>query len=272
MSDSDSQDISRDYDGEFPVASPSSSRTRSIEEGAGDSMKTGRSAQDTTPGGDEAESGRRDQEPIVETVPPFGPGKSPRRVIEALTVEYQSLSPVSRSKHVAALPDPEKFRPAPPSSSSAPSSAAPISSSRPSASEPILTGEVESLPLDNDDVRKHSCLLTHFELEEISSLLSGRVAYNTKRSLGNIVDRNREDWIGIHLDSLKAPLTFPFTPLLLSFLKHYRVLPGQILPNAHRILACFPQICAWHNVPCSIDLFNFIFAVRQVPLRLGAIS
>nr|GMC95862.1 serine/arginine repetitive matrix protein 2-like [Ipomoea batatas] len=174
MSDSDSQDISRDYDGEFPVASPSSSRTRSIEEGAGDSTKTGRSAQDTTPGGDEEESGRRDQEPNVETVPPFGPGKSPRRVIEALTVEYQSLSPVSRAKHVAALPDPEKFRPAPPSSSSAPSSAAPTSSSRPSTSEPILTGKVESLPLDNDDVRKHSCLLTHFELEEISSLLSGR--------------------------------------------------------------------------------------------------
>lgn len=79
--------------------------------------------------------------------------------------------------------------------------------------------------LNNEDVRKYSCLLTRPELEEIYSLLTGRVVFKTRRSLGNIIDCTKDDWLRIHLDSLKAPLSFPFSPFLLSFLDHYKVLP-----------------------------------------------
>lgn len=123
------------------------------------------------------------------------------------------------------------------------------------------------MPLSSDDVRNHPCLLTMSELEEVRSLLTGQVEFQTRRSLGNMIDRTRDEWIGLHLDSIKVPLTFPFSPFLLSFLKHYRVLPRQIGPNAHSIIACFPQICARHNVPCTIELFNFIFAVRHIPVK-----
>nr|GLL17174.1 uncharacterized protein LOC109184184 [Ipomoea trifida] len=55
-----------------------------------------------------------------------------------------------------------------------------FSSSQPSAS----SGE-ELVPLSSEDVRNHPCLLTLSELEETTGLLTGRVEFQTRRSLGN---------------------------------------------------------------------------------------
>nr|GMC93879.1 uncharacterized protein LOC109184184 [Ipomoea batatas] len=55
-----------------------------------------------------------------------------------------------------------------------------LSSSQPSAS----SGE-ELDPLNSEDVRNHPCLLTLSELEETTALLTGRVEFQTRRSLGN---------------------------------------------------------------------------------------
>lgn len=73
----------------------------------------------------------------------------------------------------------------------------------------------------------------------------------------------------MHLDSLKAPLTFPFQPFLLGFMKYYGVLPGQISPNAHRTLACFPQICGRHGLPVTLELFWFLFSVWPLSPKHG---
>nr|GLL33570.1 uncharacterized protein LOC109184184 [Ipomoea trifida] len=82
---------------------------------------------------------------------------------------------------MAKLPVPETLRRSSPATvdpllprSSAPLTAPALSSGRPSASEPIQVGNLGLVPLDNEDVRKHACLLIHSELGEISTLLTGR--------------------------------------------------------------------------------------------------
>nr|GLL21724.1 hypothetical protein Itr_chr03CG06990 [Ipomoea trifida] len=85
MSDSDSQNISQDYEGEFPVASPSGSRTRSTEQRAdGSSMRSEAPVQVDNFEGDEAESRLQEHGPSAEVLP-YGRGKSPRTIVEALS-------------------------------------------------------------------------------------------------------------------------------------------------------------------------------------------
>nr|GLL21859.1 uncharacterized protein LOC109159160 [Ipomoea trifida] len=73
---------------------------------------------------------------------------------------------------------------------------------------------------------------------------------------------DKENWVGVHFDSLKAGLRIPFDPFLVDFVNYYGIVPGQIAPNAHRILACYPQICKRHQVPCTLELFNFLHLVK----------
>nr|GMD89964.1 uncharacterized protein LOC109159167 [Ipomoea batatas] len=70
------------------------------------------------------------------------------------------------------------------------------------------------------------------------------------------------DGARVHFDSLKAGLRIPFDPFLVDFVNYYGIVPGQIAPNAHRILACYPQICKRHQVPCTLELFNFLHLVK----------
>lgn len=158
-----------------------------------------------------------------------------------------------------------------PSSSSIPTSfrgtmTCPDTASRscppPQIRAPTLASEKHKF-LDSDAAEQH------LPLEEISSLLTNRIDFDTRRGQGNVIERHQDDWVGIHLDSLKAPLSFPFSPFLLYFLKYYEVLPGQISPNAHRILACFPQIYAQHDFTCSIELFRFLFSVWALSSKHG---
>nr|GLL20083.1 uncharacterized protein LOC109184184 [Ipomoea trifida] len=95
-------------------------------------------------------------------------GKSPRVV----AAQYP---PATREALLAELPP----RPVIAGPTSVPHSLD-LSSSQPSAS----SGE-DLVPLSSEDVRNHPCLLTLSELEETTALLTGRVDFQTKRSLGN---------------------------------------------------------------------------------------
>nr|GMD03907.1 serine/arginine repetitive matrix protein 2-like [Ipomoea batatas] len=50
---------------------------------------------------------------------------------------------------------------------------------------PSASSGEELVSLNSDDVRNHPCLLTLSELEETTALLTGRVDFQTRRSLGN---------------------------------------------------------------------------------------
>ncbi|VFQ59792.1 unnamed protein product [Cuscuta campestris] len=58
----------------------------------------------------------------------------------------------------------------------------------------------------------------------------------------NIVEPHREDRIGFHTISLDAGIVFPLRPLLTEVCHAFRILPGQITPNAHWYLHSFVNI------------------------------
>ncbi|XP_019162753.1 PREDICTED: uncharacterized protein LOC109159160 [Ipomoea nil] len=123
--------------------------------------------------------------------------------------------------------------------------------------------------LNSDSVAEEMSDLTKGEATRIAERLSGRVEFDTNRRLGNVIDWHQGKWIGMHYDSLLAPIEFPFPAILTAFLGYYRVVPAQICPNSHRILACFTQICARHQVACSMELFNYIYQVKVLSPNYG---
>ncbi|VFQ96264.1 unnamed protein product [Cuscuta campestris] len=77
----------------------------------------------------------------------------------------------------------------------------------------------------------------------------------------NIVEPHREDRIGFHTISLDAGIVFPPRPLLTEVCHAFRILPGQITPNAHRYLHSFVNICTHLKIFPSLRLFLFCFEV-----------
>nr|GMC56853.1 Bromodomain adjacent to zinc finger domain 1A [Ipomoea batatas] len=102
------------------------------------------------------------------------------------------------------------------------------------------------------------------EEEQLADLVGEGIRYEVDRRLTNIVSCHYKKWIGVHLDSLKAGMRIPLDIFLVDFVNYYGIVPSQVTPNGHRILACFPQICARHQVPCTIDLFNFLHLVKTM--------
>ncbi|VFQ90025.1 unnamed protein product [Cuscuta campestris] len=77
----------------------------------------------------------------------------------------------------------------------------------------------------------------------------------------NIVERHRENRIGFHIVSLDGGIVFPLRPLLTEVCHTFRILPGQITPNAHRYLHSFVNICSHLKIDPSLHLFLFCFEV-----------
>nr|GMD79583.1 uncharacterized protein LOC109159160 [Ipomoea batatas] len=116
--------------------------------------------------------------------------------------------------------------------------------------------------LDSDGARIVGIGFTDKEVEQLKKLIGKGISYSIDRRPSNIIDCHQKNWVGVHFDSLKAGLRIPFDPFLVDFVNYYGIVPGQIAPNAHRILACYPQICKRHQVPCTLKLFNFLHLVK----------
>ncbi|VFQ81449.1 unnamed protein product [Cuscuta campestris] len=78
----------------------------------------------------------------------------------------------------------------------------------------------------------------------------------------NIIEPHREDRIGFHIASLESGTVFPLRPLLVELCHCFRILPGQITPNAHRLLNSFANICTHLRIDPSLRLFLYMFEVR----------
>ncbi|VFQ83185.1 unnamed protein product [Cuscuta campestris] len=78
----------------------------------------------------------------------------------------------------------------------------------------------------------------------------------------NIIEPHREDRIGFHITSLEGGILFPLRPLLVEVCHCFRILLGQITPNAHRLLNSFVNICHHLHINPSLCLFLYVFEVR----------
>ncbi|VFR00418.1 unnamed protein product [Cuscuta campestris] len=77
----------------------------------------------------------------------------------------------------------------------------------------------------------------------------------------NIIEPHRDDRVGFHIISLESGTVFPLRPLLVELCHCFKVLPGQLTPNAHRFLNAFVNICSHLKIDPSLRFFLYLFEV-----------
>ncbi|KAL2524381.1 Uncharacterized protein Adt_09435 [Abeliophyllum distichum] len=66
----------------------------------------------------------------------------------------------------------------------------------------------------------------------------------------------------IYQDSLKAGLRFPLHPFLVEFFCTFNLSPGQLVPNALRMLNYYLLVCLRHGIEPSVDVFRLLFEMK----------
>ncbi|VFQ64746.1 unnamed protein product [Cuscuta campestris] len=77
----------------------------------------------------------------------------------------------------------------------------------------------------------------------------------------NIIEPHRDDRVGFHIISLESGTVFPLRPLLVELCHCFKILPGQLTPNAHRFLNAFVNICSHLKIDPSLRFFLYLFEV-----------
>ncbi|KAL2475624.1 Uncharacterized protein Adt_36360 [Abeliophyllum distichum] len=70
--------------------------------------------------------------------------------------------------------------------------------------------------------------------------------------------------VGIYQDSLKAGLRFPLHPFLVEFLCTFNLSPGQLVPNALRMLNYYLLVCIRKGIEPSVDVFRLLFEMKPL--------
>ncbi|KAL2517024.1 Uncharacterized protein Adt_13271 [Abeliophyllum distichum] len=68
--------------------------------------------------------------------------------------------------------------------------------------------------------------------------------------------------VAIYQDSLKAGLRFPLHPFLVEFFCTFNLSPGQLVPNALRMLNYYLLVCLRNDVDPSVDVFRLLFEMK----------
>ncbi|KAL2454344.1 Uncharacterized protein Adt_48154 [Abeliophyllum distichum] len=70
--------------------------------------------------------------------------------------------------------------------------------------------------------------------------------------------------VAIYQDSLKAGLRFPLHPFLIEFFCTFNLSPGQLVPNALRMLNYYLLVCLLKGLEPSIDIFRLLFEMKPL--------
>ncbi|KAL2470943.1 Uncharacterized protein Adt_39079 [Abeliophyllum distichum] len=70
--------------------------------------------------------------------------------------------------------------------------------------------------------------------------------------------------VAIYQDSLKASLRFPLHPFLVEFLCTFNLSPGQLVPNALRMLNYYLLVCIRKGIEPSVDVFRLLFEMKPL--------
>ncbi|KAL2531692.1 Uncharacterized protein Adt_05043 [Abeliophyllum distichum] len=73
---------------------------------------------------------------------------------------------------------------------------------------------------------------------------------------------SRPGEVATYQDSLKAGLRFPLHPFLVEFFCTFNLTPGQIVPNAFRMLNYYLLVCVRRRVEPSVDVFRLLFEMK----------
>ncbi|VFQ84829.1 unnamed protein product [Cuscuta campestris] len=122
-------------------------------------------------------------------------------------------------------------------------------------------GSMGYLALDSGPVFKESSRVTKKVLAEVRSVLPPGYKVISNTTWPNIIDPHQGNRLGFHVASLEGGIIFPLRPLLVEICDMFKILPGQLTPNAHRFLNCFVNICESLKITPSLDLFLHMYDV-----------
>lgn len=72
----------------------------------------------------------------------------------------------------------------------------------------------------------------------------------------DITDPPSAKYIGMHLQSARYGFRVPTTPLMASICTLYRIAPGMLSPNSHRLIACLQSLCQFASIKVDLELFQ----------------
>ncbi|VFQ89173.1 unnamed protein product [Cuscuta campestris] len=122
-------------------------------------------------------------------------------------------------------------------------------------------GSMGYLALDSGPVFKESSRVTKKVLAEVRSVLPPGYKVISNTTWPNIIEPHQGNRLGFHVASLEGGIIFPLRPLLVEICDKFKILPGQLTPNAHRFLNCFVNICESLKITPSLDLFLHMYDV-----------
>ncbi|KAL2517658.1 Uncharacterized protein Adt_13905 [Abeliophyllum distichum] len=70
--------------------------------------------------------------------------------------------------------------------------------------------------------------------------------------------------VAIYQDSLKAGLRFPLHPFLVEFFCTFNLSPGQLVPNALRMINYYLLVCIRKGIDPSVDVFRLLFEMKPL--------
>ncbi|KAL2491205.1 Uncharacterized protein Adt_26833 [Abeliophyllum distichum] len=70
--------------------------------------------------------------------------------------------------------------------------------------------------------------------------------------------------VAIYQDSLKAGLRFPLHPFLVEFFCTFNLSPGQLVPNALRMINYYLLVCIRKGLEPSVDVFRLLFEMKAL--------
>ncbi|XP_020975005.1 uncharacterized protein LOC110270322 [Arachis ipaensis] len=78
------------------------------------------------------------------------------------------------------------------------------------------------------------------------------------------------DWLWVY----KAMFTvlgvhLPFSPFQMALLNRCDVTPSQLYPNSWATIRCFEMVCEYLELPASVEVFLWLFALTNPSRRVG---
>ncbi|VFQ77423.1 unnamed protein product [Cuscuta campestris] len=124
------------------------------------------------------------------------------------------------------------------------------------------TGDEGFIQLDDRLLQEQPSYMQKPQVHKLRNLMPDGYQLTYRATWKSIIPLHTGTSIGIHYHSIKDLGEFSIHPFKVLFLETYGIMPGQLAPNGHRLLASFINVCRFLRIPLSLRLFDHMFDVR----------
>ncbi|VFQ96170.1 unnamed protein product [Cuscuta campestris] len=123
-------------------------------------------------------------------------------------------------------------------------------------------GDEGFIQLDDRLLQEQPSFMQKPQVHELRNLMPDGYQLTYRATWKSIIPLHTGTSIGIHYHSIKDLGEFSIHPFKVLFLEMYGIMPGQLAPNGHRLLASFINVCRFLRIPLSLRLFDHMFDVQ----------